>query len=160
MVRQRRPADEKVLKVVRCFSQEGENDSSMFYLNPHYDPFKCHRGSHMATLVCVEASFLRFEHPKSDFMGSGLCQVDRKLGFCLRLWSLHALLYLTCPYTSVRNAFTAVWLSEGDWNVKTIQYFQICTLSDEENGERGGARCWLVSLLFIGDSLREHLTVR
>lgn len=69
-------------------------------------------------------------------------------------------LYFTCASTSVRNAFATVWLSEGDWNVRIIHYFQGRTLSDEENGERSGVRRWLVSLLFIGDSPRERLTAR
>lgn len=42
-----------------------------------------------------------------------------------------------------------VWLSEGDWNVTVIQYF--CTLSDEQSS----VPRWLLSLVFIGDSLRE-----
>lgn len=53
-----------------------------------------------------------------------------------------------------------VWLSEGDWNVAIIRYFQRCTLGDEEKAERSGVPRWLVSLLFIGDSLREGLTAR
>lgn len=89
-------------------------------------------------------------------MGSRLCQADREPGF----WSLRAPLCFTCPNTSVGDAFTALWLSGGDRNVKTRQYFQICTLSDEENAGRSGVRRWLVSLLFIGDSLRERLAVR
>lgn len=30
-------------------------------------------------------------------------------------------LYFLCTYTSVRNTFATVWLSEGDWNVTIIQ---------------------------------------
>lgn len=60
----------------------------------------------------------------------------------------------------MRNTFATVWLSEGDWNVKIMQYFQRCTLSDEEEPEQSSVRRWLVSLLFIGDSPREELTAR
>lgn len=52
------PADKKLLKAVENFSQEGENSSSIFYLNLPHDPFTLHLDSHTATLVCVEAVFV------------------------------------------------------------------------------------------------------